>query len=765
MSGQLGSALMPYLSQLYQSRATPLTARQAPVRGQPNSLFSNSRYYKGSGISPASASSGITNRRGLPWRTNASGRSGTPPSWPQTWGSSNVGLPGGDWGSGGSVIDDLTPGSPNYNPAAAAQVRQTNARLLAARDYTKGDWSFLTNPSLPTYDASVAAEYARQQQSQQGGSPSGQRDLNVPFAPAVRQWNEATGQYGYNPGYGPAPGVGAMATPQPNGLRDVRPQNWPAVPGSGGGYLSAPSGEQNLQGFPPGYGTNPQPPYPAPAGYGWVEGAGPQGQSRPPTLQRFGAGTGITPSGSGPSQGIAPGRGGQQYDAMGQPARNAGGLPMTAQQLQALAQGGGQNAMVSASNPFGLPPSAMGGGRQQSGWLTHDRFGMPLVGPGTGPGYTEPINAEQIRANEFLARSPLGEGPVSVDNRGYLAGGQQPQSGGGYIAGTSWNGLGGQAPYGYDPWTVDLQGNPYRSPHQRTTAELQADTQFRLQNSPRGGGVPTQNPRTGQWTYDYTPRPPTMTEDPIYEAAMRGWGNAGFPAISDASGQSWQYTPGGPQSSDSWARVGQQATPQQGNWQGYPGYAGGQMPQQGGQPLRDWMAQAPASPDLSRGPGGFQPGLAYTPDTTFQVNPSSGMLEKWRRDPNTGALTEQIGSPWNPQQGATPQQGGQAQRGTSAWQNFDFGTAPDVYGQQWQYQPGTGGWIQVPEVSNAQNFVPSGSTQSSLFESPPRGPVAQQQQYNPWGSVQAPAVQPFTQTSSAYRGPVPPSMQAPQGGK
>ena len=245
MSGQLGSALMPYLSQLYQSRATPLTARQAPVRGQPNSLFSNSRYYKGSGISPASASSGITNRRGLPWRTNASGRSGTPPSWPQTWGSSNVGLPGGDWGSGGSVIDDLTPGSPNYNPAAAAQVRQTNARLLAARDYTKGDWSFLTNPSLPTYDASVAAEYARQQQSQQGGSPSGQRDLNVPFAPAVRQWNEATGQYGYNPGYGPSPGGGAQTVPQQNGLRDVRggqPQNWPAVPGSGGGYLSAPSG-------------------------------------------------------------------------------------------------------------------------------------------------------------------------------------------------------------------------------------------------------------------------------------------------------------------------------------------------------------------------------------------------------------------------------------------------------------------------------------------------------------------------------------------
>src|SRR3989304_3354000 len=76
----------------------------------------------------------------------------------------------------------------------------------------------------------------------------------------------------------------------------------------------AQGGGQSLQGFLPGDGTNPQPPYPAPAGDGWVEGAGPQGQSRQPTLQRLGTGTGITPSGSGPSQGVAS----YGYDSLGQ---------------------------------------------------------------------------------------------------------------------------------------------------------------------------------------------------------------------------------------------------------------------------------------------------------------------------------------------------------------------------------------------------------------------------------------------------------------
>jgi len=90
-------------------------------------------------------------------------------------------------------------------------------------------------------------------------------------------------------------------------------------------------------------------------------------------------------SGQGAPLGGSPGLGqpppgsqiGQQYDAMGQPGWNAGGLPMTAQQLQALAQGGGQQ-------PQGGQPQ-QGGGQgligQQSNVLGGLQGQIPQLNP------------------------------------------------------------------------------------------------------------------------------------------------------------------------------------------------------------------------------------------------------------------------------------------------------------------------------------------------------------------------------------------------
>jgi|SRR3990167_282422 len=294
MSGQLGSALAPYLSQAYRSGWPSSAGKEARVQGQPsNPMYWNQQPRVApnmgtptTGIAPFSGPGGTTNQGVLPGFINAFGMRGSPPPGPDVWGRT--------W---------------YQDPKIGRRV-------------------FGVAPSSVPRDSI--------------GAPGGSTDFD-----------ESTGLYRSTGTPNPPNTIGS--TPYFQNIRQepAAPtrQTWPAVPGSGGGYLSAPSGDQpqqagqqydamgqpgrnagglpmtaqqlqalaqgggqSLQGFLPGYGTNPQPPYPAPAGYGWVEGAGPQGQSRQPTLQRLGTGTGITPSGSGPSQGVAS----YGYDSLGQ---------------------------------------------------------------------------------------------------------------------------------------------------------------------------------------------------------------------------------------------------------------------------------------------------------------------------------------------------------------------------------------------------------------------------------------------------------------
>src|SRR3990167_2820264 len=94
MSGQLGSALAPYLSQAYRSGWPSSAGKEARVQGQPsNPMYWNQQPRVApnmgtptTGIAPFSGPGGTTNQGVLPGFINAFGMRGSPPPGPDVWG-------------------------------------------------------------------------------------------------------------------------------------------------------------------------------------------------------------------------------------------------------------------------------------------------------------------------------------------------------------------------------------------------------------------------------------------------------------------------------------------------------------------------------------------------------------------------------------------------------------------------------------------------------------------------------------------------------